>query len=138
MKIHRWIIIPAIAATLLTTLGATRSVAEQVTLAPHFQPITLRGMSGGVNSSNCGKIAASPNVILQVTDNISSMRVRVQSSGQPTLLIDGPKGRACIPADSTGSGSIEIPGFWEKGLYTLYIGDRAGESHDYTFSVSNQ
>uniref|UniRef100_A0ACD5GPU0 Uncharacterized protein n=1 Tax=Desertifilum tharense IPPAS B-1220 TaxID=1781255 RepID=A0ACD5GPU0_9CYAN len=39
-------------------------------------------------------------------------------------------------SDNLSGGVLEVPGYWEQGTYSLYVGDRAGGSHNYTLSVS--
>ena len=136
MKLNRWIVIPAITATLLTSLGVAKGNA-QVVLQPNFQPQTLSsGVSGGSGGMECGNLPAAPNVVVEVSADITSMRFIVQSEGQPTLFIQGPQGKSCILSDKLSGGIIEIPGYWEKGNYALFVGDRSGGNHNYTLSVA--
>ncbi len=132
----RWTILPTVTILFLAVAGVAHGQTQTVQLTKPVQPVSIQGTSGGTNSSSCGNIAASPNVIVDVTENIGSMRVTVQSEGQPTLFIEGPQGKACIPGDRTSGGRIEIPGFWKQGRYAIYIGDRAGGNHSYTLSIS--
>ncbi|MBD2579068.1 hypothetical protein [Oscillatoria sp. FACHB-1406] len=129
--------VPAALATLVLGSTALPSAAETVALATSPNPsVVLSGQSGGtVSTPDCGKIAATPNHVLNVTQRINSMNIKVQSSGgQPTLLIDGPDGRFC--AVTAGGQAPTIPGLWMPGQYRIYVGDLSGSSNGYTISIS--
>ncbi len=112
--------------------------AEVVKITPHFQPdpLILTGQSGGENSSNCGSISKQPNQVLQLTESMSYLKLRVEGSGQPTLLIDGPGGRFCVLAES--GGKPEMSGFWTKGIYSIHVGELSAGNHTYILSISQQ
>jgi hypothetical protein len=114
------------------------ALTEVVKIAPHFQPdpLILTGQSGGQNSSNCGNISKLPNQVLQLTESMSYLKLRVEGSGQPTLLIDGPGGRFCVLAES--GGKPEMSGFWTKGVYSIYVGELSAGNHTYILSISEQ
>lgn len=101
-------------------------------------PLVLSGKSGGNVSSNCGKISAAPNQIIQVTQSMPYMRLTVDSPGQPTLLIDGPGGRFCVLADSFSGSKPELSGYWQAGRYSLYVGELSQGQYNYTLSISQQ
>lgn len=127
-----------------TTLAAialgTASVpsgAETVALGETLtQTIVLSGQSGGsVGTPDCGQISATPNHVLNITEQINSMRIRLQNANdRATLLIDGPGGRFC--AVTAGNKSPEIPGLWMPGQYQIYVGHLDGNSSAYTISIS--
>ncbi|MGJ3247196.1 MAG: hypothetical protein ACFE0I_14130 [Elainellaceae cyanobacterium] len=124
----------------LAALLALSSVAFGDTVRTPIQSaVTLRGTSGGSQSSRCGYIDSQPDHQVQVTEAFTSLRFRVESGGQPTLLIQSQSGQSeCAMADGFSGGSIEIPGVWEQGTYSVYVGDRAGGSHNYTLSIRQQ
>lgn len=126
-----WTILPTVTLLILSAASVAHSQTQTVQLAKPVQPVKVQGTSGGTTNSGCGNIAPSPNLIVDVNEETISMRVTVQSKGQPTLFIDGPQGTACIPGDNT----IEVPGLWQKGRYAIFIGDRAGGHHDYTLMI---
>jgi len=66
------------------------------------------------------------------------LRVKVQSAGQPTLLIEGPEQPYCIVGDKESGVQPEMSGFWQAGRYAIYVGDLAGEQHPYTMTISAQ
>ncbi|MCC5639360.1 hypothetical protein LC593_26770 [Nostoc sp. CHAB 5844] len=101
-------------------------------------PLVLNGKSGGTVHSNCGKISAEPNQIIQVKESMPYMRLTVDSPGQPTLLIDGPGGRFCVLADSYSGSKPELSGYWQAGKYSLYIGELSQGQYNYTLSISQQ
>jgi hypothetical protein len=135
-------VVPTVLA--LMTLGATAASSKVpvLELAPGFKtdPMALTGQSGGQTpTKDCGKIAAAPNYVIKLTNDFKYLRLSVQSAGQPTLLIQEPSGRRiCVSADSLSGGTIESPGYWNQGTYSLYIGDRTGSSNPYTLSITQK
>lgn len=132
-----WIIVPATLAMIL--LGASGVRSQPIQLSPGFRPDPLQvsGTSGGSQTNKgCGTVGATPNHVINLSANFSYLRFRVQSGGQPTLLIQGPNGNSCVQADSLSGGTVEAPGYWEKGIYSIYVGDRTGGQHSYTLSVT--
>ena len=120
-------------------IAATANAQEIVQVSPKSEPdpLIVRGKSGGEKSSDCGNIAATPNQIIEVKEPLPYGRFSVQSEGQPTLLIEGPKGRRfCVLADTEAGESPEVSGYWEVGKYSLYVGDRVNGQHPYTLSIS--
>ena len=83
-------------------------------------------------------IGAKPNHVLTLNANFNYLRINVQGAGKPTLLIKGPSGTSCVPADTLSGGHIQAPGFWEQGTYSIYVGDRAGGQNSYTLSVTQK
>ena len=83
-------------------------------------------------------IRPTPNHVVTLTENFNYLRFKVQSAGEPTLLIEGPSGTSCVQADQFSGGTIQAPGYWEKGIYRVYIGDRAGNEHPYTLSLTQK
>lgn len=135
-----WLVVPTALAISLAITGISLAEVSIVTITPKFQPdpLVVRGTSGGAKSSNCGNIAAIPNQVIQVTESLPYLRLRVQSAGQPTLLIEGPAGRFCVLADRLSGDKPEISGYWQAGKYAIYVGDRAQGKHPYTLSISQQ
>lgn len=139
LKIRPGIILTTIAAMMFVT--AAHGNPKVVQVVPNFQPDPLeltRGTSIGSNGNNCANLASDPNIVVQIGQDISSMRFIVQSSGQPILKIDGPNSIPCLMADSFSGGKIEVPGYWPQGTYSIYIGDRTSGPQDYTLSISSQ
>lgn len=134
---RRWLVIPITAAI---ALGAASTVLSQaVAITPNSQTIQLNGTSGGSKRDNkgcAGSIAPAPNHIVQVTED-TNLQFTLQASGEPALLIRSSSGQDfCVPADSYSNGKITIPGRWNKGTYSVYVGDRAKGQHPYTLSIS--
>ncbi|MBC6422198.1 MAG: hypothetical protein GDA43_14210 [Hormoscilla sp. SP5CHS1] len=140
LKIRLGIIFTTIAAMMFVT--AARGNPKVVQVVPTFEPDPLeltRGTSIGSSSNNCANLASEPNIVVQLTQDISSMRFILQSAvGQPILKIDGPNSIPCLMADGFSGGKIEVPGYWPQGTYSIYIGDRASGPQDYTLSISSQ
>lgn len=135
--IKPWFAIPAASLMLLTSADTVRS--QPIQIVPGFQPdpMVVTGTSGGSQSSKgCGMTAAAPNHVIRLGDNFNYLRFSVQSAGQPTLLIEAPNGSSCVQADSLSGGAIQAPGYWEKGTYSIYVGDRSGAQNPYTLSIT--
>jgi hypothetical protein len=132
-----WKVVPAALVMLLASIGAANAQTTQI--SPGFQPdpLVVSGTSGGsVTSKGCGMIGAAPSYVLNLATNFNYLRFSVQSAGQPTLLIQGPSGSSCVQAVS--GGNINVPGYWEKGTYSIHVGDRAGGQHPFTLSISQK
>lgn len=103
---------------------------------------TIQGNSGGpIDSKNCGFVAATPSYTLSLSKRMDYMRMFVQANGgQPTLLVIGPKQEDsfCVLGDLSAGLNPEISGVWEAGTYQVYVGDRAGEQHQFTLKISTQ
>jgi hypothetical protein len=142
MKVQIFKIIPATLASISLILSHISVVnAQPVKIGQNLQPdpTILTGKSGGPNkSSNCGNITTAPTQVLQVTEALPYLRLTVESTGKPTLLIDGPGGRFCVLADNYSGGKPEISGFWQAGNYSLYIGELSQAQYNYTLSISQQ
>lgn len=101
---------------------------------------TIQGSSGGsIDSKNCGFISSSPSYTLSLSQRMDYMRMFLQTNGgQPTLLVIGPKAEDsfCVLGDMGAGLNPEISGVWEPGTYKIYVGDRVGESHQFTLKIS--
>ncbi|WP_017316908.1 hypothetical protein [Mastigocladopsis repens] len=133
-------VVPAALAISLALTNANLADAQVVQINSNLQPdpLIVNGTSGGKLQSNCGNIADKANQVLKVTESLPYLRLTVESSGQPTLLIDGPGGRFCVLADSYSGGKPEISGYWQAGNYSLYVGDLSKGQYTYTLSISQQ
>ncbi len=121
----------------LSTLFSWIPVALAQQVVPG-QPVSATGTSGGtVNSGDCGYIADSPNHIIEVTEDLPYWRITVQTTGKPTLLIQGPIGRYCVLPTGSG-GTLQFSGYGTKGTYQLFVGDRDQGQHSYQLSISDQ
>jgi hypothetical protein len=143
MKAQIFKLIPATLASMSLILShISVANAQQVKIGQNLQPdpTTLTGKSGGSNKSNCGNsyISTAPSQVLQVTESLPYLRLTVESTGKPTLLIDGPEGRFCVLADNYSGGKPEISGFWQAGNYSLYVGELSQAQYNYTLSISQQ
>ncbi len=136
MKI-RWSLIPL---ALAIALGSSEiAMSQPIMISSASLPVQVSGTSGGnQKDAGCaGYISATPNHVIQVTED-ADLRFDLQGSGgQPALLIRGSTGQNfCVPADSYSNGKIEIPGRWRKGTYSVYVGDRTNGHYSYTLSIS--
>jgi hypothetical protein len=129
-----WLLsIPMTVATLLVMSGA--ALSQSVEIAAGSQTVTLNGTSGGTkkDASCAGFVAKTANHIIQV-DQDSNLNFRLQGTPGSTLLIVGEKGQNfCVQALSDGK--VEIPGRWNRGKYSIFVGDRNQASNPYTLSI---
>ncbi|MDX2229384.1 MAG: hypothetical protein NW220_07085 [Leptolyngbyaceae cyanobacterium bins.349] len=131
-----WSSIPIAIALAVTSVSP--ALAQAITISPASQPIQVSGRSGGPqkDSSCAGFVAPAPNHVVQVTED-TDLRFVLQGEGQLALLIRSSTGKSfCVPADSYSQGKVEIPGRWRKGTYSVFVGDRANESHAYTLQIA--
>lgn len=139
---NRWMVIPTALALILTGAAAALCESPAIQLAKNSQadPIVVNGTSGGpVKTRDCGSVAQTPNQVVRVTDApIDYMHISVKAEGDPTLVVQGPGGRFCVLADKSSGENPQISGFWPKGVYRIYVGDRAGAQHPYTLSLTQK
>ncbi|MGB3405219.1 MAG: hypothetical protein WBA77_21225 [Microcoleaceae cyanobacterium] len=120
----------------LTLLSFTSAALAQQVIPG--QPVSASGTSGGtVNSGDCGYIANAPNHTIEVTEDLPYWRIAVQTTGKPTLLIQGPGGRYCVLPSASG-GRLQFSGYGTKGTYQIFVGDRASGQHPYQLSISDK
>ncbi|MDM9584657.1 hypothetical protein [Nostoc sp. GT001] len=133
-------IIPtALAMSLVfTEANLAQTPTIQINRNSQPDPLILNGKSGGTVKSNCGNITTEPNQVIQVTESLPYLRLTVESKGKPTLLIDGPRGRFCVLADSYSGGKSELSGYWQPGKYSLYVGELSPQQHTYNLSISQK
>ncbi|MGB5969341.1 MAG: hypothetical protein WBG70_13550 [Spirulinaceae cyanobacterium] len=145
-----------------TFLGAKTAIAqssppifENVTIAPGFDPQTvkIRGISGGpISASNVagrletdtgpcvGFVDEQPDHTLTLTQFFNFLSIQVKSSGDTTLIVQGPGGSWCND-DSTGQ-NPGISGQWLEGVYKIWIGSYKDQSaqeveyHPYVIYIS--
>ncbi|ERT06122.1 hypothetical protein M595_3936 [Lyngbya aestuarii BL J] len=124
-----------VALTVAINLGSTHlALADQQSLSPGAN-ITAAGTSGGEsNSGDCGFVAATPNHIIDIAEDLPYVVIKVQTSGAPTLLIEGPAGRYCVLPEG-GGGNLQFSGYAPSGTYNIYVGDREQGQHSYNLSI---
>jgi hypothetical protein len=133
---QKWVIVP----TLLTLVTAFPNAAyANPVQTPLSAPVVVQGSSSGPQSGQCSVASDTPTQVIRVTEAFTSLRFSIQGSGQPTLLITGPGGHnQCVQADSLSGGTIQVPGVWEQGTYSLFVGDRTQGSHPFTLSITQE
>lgn len=126
------------ALALATVLSVGPAVqAQSVMRTPLDSPLELTGQTGGRESSACGNIDRSAGQTIEVTEAFASLSFEVESQGDYTLLITGPDGfRECVFAHNYDGGVIQAPGLLNQGEYNIFVGDRSGERHPYTMSIT--
>ena len=134
MKRHsKWFVVPTALATFLTLTGQASS---QTIRTPLQSPIQVSGVSGGSRSSSCGFISNTPSQVLQVTEPFAPLDIQVSSTGDFTLFISGPDGfNECVMANNYDQGVINAPGLLNQGTYSIFVGDRNGQSNPYQLSI---
>lgn len=111
--------------------------AQSIARTPLSAPVEMTGRTGGQESTSCGNINPGAGQVVKVTESFASLSFEVESQGDYTLLITGPDGfRECVFAHNHDGGVIQAPGLLNQGDYQVFIGDRSGESHPYTLSIS--
>lgn len=132
--------VSVVVGTLVASFVTGISVAHADTIrTPINSAVTVRGNSGGNQSSQCGYISNAPNHQLIITEPLVSLRFTLEGGGEPTILIQNDQGRnQCVMSDQLSAGTLELPGAWEEGRYNVFIGDRRGNSHGYTLSISQE
>ncbi|WP_414548278.1 hypothetical protein [Anabaena sp. CCY 0017] len=136
-------LLTVVPAALVMSLALTEANFAQVSrlqITPNVnsEVVVLNGITGGKVPSNCGKIANTPNHIIQLTKPLPYLRLTVDSPEQPTLLIEGPGGRFCVLADNYSQSLPELSGYFMAGEYSLYVGELSQNQHNYTLSISQQ
>ncbi|NJL88104.1 MAG: hypothetical protein HC886_22460 [Leptolyngbyaceae cyanobacterium SM1_1_3] len=131
-RFNRWMIVPATAAALVSMTGVAFS--QTVVQTPLQSATTVSLTSGGAQSS-CGNFGNEA-LSLRITESFASVTVRVENpSADTTLYITGPNNFTECKRPNT-QGVVEAPGVLNQGTYTVYVGDRAGNSQVHTVSVS--
>jgi len=126
-------------ATILFGFVPTEVLAEPISVRPNFSsPITTEGTSNSDrDSGDCGYVSQAPDEVIKVTERINYMQIRVKGEKEnPNLLIQGPEQRFCILGDQGKATSMS--GVWMPGQYKIYIGQKQGESSQYTLDLSTQ
>lgn len=131
MQVNRWMVMLTAAVASVASVTTATTAAAQVR-TPLSSAVSMSGNSGQTQSQ-CGFIADAPSQVVVVTQS-TPLRFKVQSQGQPTLWIKGPVDR-CVMADGFSGGSIEVPGVWEQGTYSVYVGNQAQTAQPYTLSI---
>ena len=133
-------IVSLVIPTALTLVSGNSFESQTIRIDSRLQPdpLIINGKSGGNQQSNCGFVAAKPNQVIQIAESLPYLRLTVEGTGKPTLLIDGPGGRFCVLADNYSGGKPEISGYWNPGQYSLHVGDIYQGQYTYTLSISQQ
>ena len=136
---HTFKVSVAIGTLVASFLAGTSAAYADTIRTPINSAVTVQGSSSGNQSSQCGYISNSPNHQLIITEPLVSLRFTLEGGGEPTILIQNAQGRnQCVMSDQFSAGTIELPGAWEEGRYDVFIGDRRGNSHRYTLSISQE
>ncbi|MGP1374660.1 MAG: hypothetical protein ACTS3T_17645 [Almyronema sp.] len=130
-RFQPWVIVPATVAAFVALTGAAFS--QTVVQTPLQSTSTVNLTSGG-SQSGCGNFGNEA-LQLSVTEPFASVTIRVENpTADTTLYITGPSNfRECKRPNTQGV--VEAPGALNQGTYTIYVGDRAGNSQVHTVSI---
>lgn len=102
----------------------------------------IQGLSGGnKNSGDCGYISNEPNYVLNLTEQVYSLKIVVEATqGKPSLLVLGPgeSDRFCILGEAQKGKYPKMGGVWEKGKYLIYVGDAQGNQYPFTMKITTK
>lgn len=126
---------------------AAQPAAERLTLTPGFSPdpVTRAGRAGGTTDAQTlgtgpmgacvGWVAPSPNYQMTLTAPFDYLELAVTSSGDTTLVIQGPVGYWCND-DSNGLNPA-LFGRWAEGDYRIWVGTFSpGPMPEFTMTLS--
>jgi len=139
----------------LTVLSALPALGQanfgSLTLSAEKQSGSLTGTTGGTtslpaiisnrdrNNNRCrGFGDPTPDHILTLQQNVSSLRLRVNSGGSDTtLVVQGPQGSVrCSDDSKAGKDASLADTDWQAGTYKVWIGSATpGLRRDYTLYV---
>ncbi|NEQ24328.1 MAG: hypothetical protein F6K28_35445 [Microcoleus sp. SIO2G3] len=126
----------ALPTAIALALGLSGTAIANPVQTPLRAPVVVSGNASGGQSGQCGFVSGTPTQVVQVTEDFTSLRFSVQGSGQPTLMVTGGGRNQCVMADRFSQGAIAIPGVWERGTYSVFVGDRTQGSHPFTLSIT--
>ncbi|MEM9217452.1 MAG: hypothetical protein AAGD25_24320 [Cyanobacteria bacterium P01_F01_bin.150] len=133
----QWIFIPiALASTFVASILPAWAAPQLTT--PLQGTETIR-VTSTTQAAPCNAANTQPEAVsIQVTGGLTSINFDVSGSGgQPTLrVVNKSNGdETCVTADNLSGSQVELSAAWDDGNYSVYVGDRNGESHTFTLSI---
>jgi hypothetical protein len=128
-----WITIP----TAIAIIGAIAAPSLADVSTPINSAITRSGnvtVSGSAGS--CGIVPNQPVEVIHVTEPFASLRFTLDSESSATLWITGNGQSQCLFSDNFSNGVIDLPGVWDRGTYSVYVGNRANGSYVYELTIA--
>ncbi|MEL7067332.1 MAG: hypothetical protein AAGN15_01615 [Cyanobacteria bacterium J06581_3] len=120
-----------------SVLAMGTAAQAQIARTPLAEPVEITGRTGGNDASACGAINLDQSQTIRVSESFASLSFEVKSEGDYTLFITGENGFSeCVFAHNYDGGVIQAPGLLDRGTYQVYVGDRSGERHPYTLTIS--
>jgi hypothetical protein len=128
----------------------SNTIFEDVRVTPASRSTTVRGISGGDNSATqlmgrsqtatgpcLGFVDEQPDHRMELTNNLRSLSLQVQSTADTTLVIRGPGGIWCN--DNYGLDfNPGIAGEWLPGVYEIWVGShRVNRYYPYIIEITN-
>lgn len=111
---------------------------SELVRTPLSSTIEVRGSSGGTQTNNSCRgfmFSSTPAQTIEVTEASTPLEFSVAGSGQVALLITGTGNPLCIPSSQPG-GTIVVPGVWQRGTYSVFVGDRSEIGSSFTLSIN--
>ena len=135
------IFISAMSAVAALATGA--AAQERINLAAGFlpDPVTRQIFSGGgrdassISSGCVGNIAEAPDIVLNFDSSGGRLAIGARSSGDTSLVINGPDGRWYCNDDSQGLNPIISFARPRSGSYDVWVGS-VGEAASSTLLIS--
>ncbi|NJN86652.1 MAG: hypothetical protein HC881_10480 [Leptolyngbyaceae cyanobacterium SL_7_1] len=110
---------------------------SQTVQTPLRSTVQVTGNSGGTQTNDACRgfmFSATPAQVIQVTEPSASLSFRAEGSGQLALLVTGAGSPICVPSTGAGEG-VTIPGVWQRGTYSVFVGNRATTGSPFTLSI---
>lgn len=136
MKLRvKWAFLPTTLAMVLALATVAQSNPVQT---PLRSPVTVSGNVNATQEGGCGFVGGTPNQVV-VVNSPTALKFSLQGGGQPTLMIAGPGGRnQCVMADNRSGGTVEVPGLWQPGNYSVFVGNRTRGSFPFTLTITQE
>jgi hypothetical protein len=133
----------------VAALGAAAALAsgaaaqERINLSAGFMPdpVTRQIFSGGgrdasdISSGCSGMIAETPDIVLNFDSSGGRLAIGARSSGDTSLVINGPDGRWFCNDDTNGLNPALVWGRAPSGQYDIWVG-AVGEGAMATVSIT--
>ena len=141
ISIHWLLLGTTIIFNSFTTASQAQSNTIIVNSSIAKEPLVLKGNSGGTvvvkeisqteNTATgyCdGYVRPQPNHVLKLESFFESLRLKVESPADTTILIKGPGGVWCN--DDADNADPMIEGQWQPGTYQVWIGSYQADSNN--------
>ncbi|MDA0209382.1 MULTISPECIES: hypothetical protein [Desertifilum] len=141
----------AIATLSTTPLLAQTANFEGLSLATGFRRASASGNTGGsvslstiantdrYNNFCIGYGGTNPDHIIELQNNFPSLRFRVNTPNEATLVIQGPDGMRCVTSTTMNPNTVLEDTNWPSGSYRVWVGSKdAGDRFRYNLVVQER